>query len=99
MEIVESKPNDLVKIRMHFVRPMEGDCDIDLKIEPVADQTKLTWTMSGENGFVGKMIGLFLDCEEMTCSDFEKALANIKTIVENLPDRTETSDVAKPNDS
>lgn len=96
MEIVESKPNDLVRIRMHFIRPMEGDCDIDLKIEPAADQSKLIWTMSGENGFVGKMFGLFIDCEKMCCDDFDKALANIKAIVESPPVRAEGTEAAKP---
>jgi hypothetical protein len=86
MTIVESKPDDHVGIKLHFVRPMEGTCDVLMKIEPVGDQTRLSWNMSGKNGFIGKAMGLFMDCEKMCGDQFEKGLANLKGIVEAKPE-------------
>ncbi len=86
MTIVDSKPNDRVGIKLHFVRPMEGECDVLMQIEPAGDQTKLTWNMSGKNGFMAKAIGLFMDCEKMCGDQFEVGLANLKKVVETKPD-------------
>ena len=39
MTIVESKPNELVRIRLEFIRPMAGVNDVEMKIEPKGDET------------------------------------------------------------
>jgi carbon monoxide dehydrogenase subunit G len=85
MTIVESKPNDHVRIKLNFIKPMEGTCDVLMQIEPAGDQTKLSWNMSGKNGFMGKAIGLVMDCDKMCGDQFEKGLANMKAIVEAKP--------------
>ena len=86
MTIVESKPNDHVRIKLDFIKPMEGTCDVLMQIEPAGDQTKLSWNMSGKNGFMAKAIGLFMDCEKMCGDQFEKGLASMKAIVEAKPE-------------
>jgi len=85
MEIVESKPGELVRVRLDFVRPMEGTSDVQFKIEPQGDQTVVTWSMAGKNNFMGKAIGLFMDCEKMVGDQYDKGLANLKSIVEAKP--------------
>jgi hypothetical protein len=94
MTIVESKPGDVVRIQLEFLRPMADVCNVEMKVEPLGDETQLTWTMAGEKGFVAKMFGLFVDCEKMCGNDFEKGLANIKAIVENPPVRTPEGEAA-----
>jgi hypothetical protein len=61
---------------------MAGVCDTEFTFKPEGDQTKVTWTMSGKNDFMGKAFGLFMDCDAMVGGDFEKGLANMKAIVE-----------------
>jgi Polyketide cyclase / dehydrase and lipid transport len=85
MEIVESKPGELVRVRLDFVRPMEGTNDVQFKIEPQGGRTKVTWSMAGKNNFMGKAIGLFMDCEKMVGDQYDQGLANLKTIVEAQP--------------
>jgi hypothetical protein len=85
MTIVESKPNELVRIRLDFVKPMEGTSDVDMKLEPQGDQTKLIWSMAGKNNFMAKAISLFMDCEKMVGDQFDQGLANMKKIVEAQP--------------
>jgi len=85
MTIVESKPDDHVRITLDFIKPMEGTCDVFMQIEPAGDQTKLTWNMAGKNNFIAKAIGLVMDCDKMVGGQFEKGLANMKAIVEAKP--------------
>lgn len=96
MTIVESRPNELVRIRLDFVEPFAGTSDVEMKVEPQGDEAKLTWSMAGKNNFMAKAIGLVIDCEKMCGDDFEKGLANMKAIVEEPPAQTEEGDAAKP---
>lgn len=96
MTIVESKPNDVVRIRLEFIKPMAGVCDTTMKVEPKGDETSLSWTMSGKNKFPAKVMGLFMDCEKMCGDQFEKGLSNMKGIVENPPVRSNETQPATP---
>jgi len=96
MTIVESKPNEVVHIKLAFIRPFEGTSDVEMKVEPVGDQTKLTWSMAGKNNFMAKAIGLVMDCEKMCGDQFEQGLSNLKKVVE-AP--AAGSEAAKPNDT
>jgi hypothetical protein len=82
MTIVESRPNDLVRIKLDFIKPFAGTNDVLIKIEPQGDQTAVTWSMAGKTNFMTKAIGLFMDCEKMVGDQYDKGLANIKSIVE-----------------
>ena len=85
MTIVESRPNELVRIKLDFVQPFAGTNDVVFKIEPQGDQTTVTWSMAGKNNFMTKAIGLFMDCEKMVGDQYDKGLANMKAIVEAEP--------------
>jgi hypothetical protein len=82
MTIVESKPNENVKLNLHFIRPMEGTSDVEFKLKPEGDGTHVTWSMAGKNNFMGKAIGLVMDCDKMIGDSYEQGLASIKGIVE-----------------
>ena len=45
-------------------------------------QTVVTWSMAGKNNLMGKIFGLFMDCEKMIGSQFEKGLASLKSVAE-----------------
>jgi hypothetical protein len=83
MTLTESRPTDFVRIQLDFVRPFSATNDVEFTFKPEGgDQTVVTWSMAGKNNFIGKAIGLFMDCEKMVGDDFEKGLANMKSIVE-----------------
>jgi hypothetical protein len=46
------------------------------------DVTLVTWSMDGENGFMSKAAGIFMDMDKMLGGDFEKGLAKLKEIAE-----------------
>jgi uncharacterized protein YndB with AHSA1/START domain len=80
--IVESRPDELIRIKLEFERPMKATSTAEFTLKPEGDQTLVTWSMFGTNNFLGKAVSLFMDCDKMVGSEFEKGLANMKTIVE-----------------
>jgi hypothetical protein len=88
MTIVESKPNELVRIKLDFVRPIAGTSDAQFTLKPEGDnQTAVTWSMSGKNNFMAKAISLVMDCEKMVGDQFDEGLANIKAVVEGTANK------------
>ncbi len=79
--IIESKPGELVRQRMDWKRPMEGTSTVDFTFKPVGDKTVVTWAMYGENGFMGKLFSLFMDCDKMVGPHFEQGLADLGKVV------------------
>jgi len=82
MTIEESRPSDLIRIRLDFLKPMKGTNQTEFTFKPVASGTEVTRTMSGTNNFISKAICLFMDMDQMVGGMFEKGLASMKAIVE-----------------
>jgi hypothetical protein len=85
MTIVESRPNELIRIKLDFIRPFAGTNDVEFTFWQAGNGTAVTWAMMGRTTFVTKAIGLFMNCEKMVGDQYEKGLANIKSIVESEP--------------
>ena len=83
MTIVESRPFDLVRIKLDFEKPFKATSTAEFTFKPEGDQTLVTWSMFGKNDFMGKAISLIMDCDKMVGGDFEKGLASMKAVVES----------------
>ena len=83
--ITESKPGELVRERMDWIRPMAGVATVDFTFKPDGDKTVVTWAMYGKNGFMGKLVSVFMDCDKMCGPPFEQGLANLGKIVTVAP--------------
>lgn len=75
--IIESKPGELVRCRMDWIRPMEGTATVDFTFKPEGDKTVVTWAMYGKNNFMGKVMSVFMDCDKICGPQFEKGLADL----------------------
>jgi Polyketide cyclase / dehydrase and lipid transport len=82
MTLTESRPSELIRIKLDFVKPMEGTSIAEFTFKPEGDQTAVTWTMTGHNNFIAKAVCLFMNLDKMVGGDFEKGLANLKSVVE-----------------
>jgi Polyketide cyclase / dehydrase and lipid transport len=80
--VTESVPDEHVHLRLEFFKPMVATNLSVFTFEPNGDQTFVTWTMSGKNSFGGKVFGLLMNCEKMCGSQFDKGLAQMKSVVE-----------------
>jgi hypothetical protein len=85
MTIIESLPYEHIGIRLDFVRPFVGTNDVKFSFQPEADQTLVTWTMTGHNNFMSKAVGLFMNCEKMCGDMFDQGLSQLKSTVESKP--------------
>ena len=53
MTITESHPNDLIKIKLEFIKPWSATNATDFAFKPQGNQTAVTWTMDGDNMTTG----------------------------------------------
>ena len=82
MTITESKPGELVRMKLEFIKPFAATNTAEFTLKPEGDQTAVTWSMTGRNGFMGKAMGLIINCDKMVGGQFEQGFANLKAIVE-----------------
>lgn len=82
MTITESRPNELVRINLEFIKPFAASNTTDFTFKSDAGQTTVTWTMAGENNFFGKAMCLFVSMDKMVGGDFEKGLVALKSVAE-----------------
>lgn len=82
MTITESIPNELIRMKLDFVKPFKATNTTKFTFTPTENQTTVTWTMSGQNSFIGKAVSLVMDCEKMVGGQFEQGLAQMKSLVE-----------------
>ncbi len=81
--ITESRPNDLIRMRLDFLKPFKGTSFSEFTFGPQGNGTMVTWSMSGENNFMAKAMSLVMNCEKMVGGQYEKGLASMKALVEN----------------
>lgn len=82
MTITASRPNEAVRFRLEFFKPMAGVSDAEFTFKPQGNQTEVSWTMTGKNNFIAKAFCLFMNMDKMIGGQFEKGLADLKSIVE-----------------
>lgn len=86
MTITESKPDEVVRIKLEFVKPFQATNDAEFTFENQGEKTLVTWAMTGTNGFFSKAFNLFFNMDAIIGQDFEKGLANMKSAVETTND-------------
>lgn len=78
MTITKSKPSEELEIKLEFLKPMEQTNITRFAFKPEGANTKVVWTMEGDNGFMGKLFCLFVNMDKMVGGDFERGLASMK---------------------
>ncbi len=82
MEILESSPSSKLRIKLDFTEPFEGHNTTEFTLIPDGEATKVSWAMHGPNQFLGKVMSIFVDMDNMLGKDFETGLANLKAVAE-----------------
>lgn len=82
-KIMEVKENEKITTELRFMEPWENVATGEVALTGASDSTKVTWSISGENGLMGRVFGLFMDMDAMIGPDFEKGLGYLKTQVES----------------
>jgi Polyketide cyclase / dehydrase and lipid transport len=82
MTLIESKPAERIRIKLDFVKPMEGTSIAQFVFTPQGESTAVTWSMTGHNNFIAKAVCLFMNMDRMIGGDFEQGLVNLRAVVE-----------------
>lgn len=82
MTITDATPNQSVGIDLEFKEPFPAKNRTLFALAADGAGTKVTWTMTGRNDFMGKAFSLVMDMDKLVGSDFEKGLSAMKTRVE-----------------
>ncbi len=85
MTITQSHPSDHVKIDLEFIKPFAAKNVTEFVLKPEGNKTNVTWTMAGKNNFISKAFCMVMDMDKLVGGDFEKGLAQMKTVVESEP--------------
>jgi uncharacterized protein YndB with AHSA1/START domain len=85
MAIIESRPSELIRVKLEFFKPFAATNTAEFTFKPEANQTVVTWSMFGEKNFMAKTIHLFMNMDKMIGGQFEKGLAEMKSLVEPSP--------------
>ena len=82
MTITESKPAELVRFRLDFLKPMASTSTAEFAFKESTGGTTVTWSMFGKNNFVARTICLFINMDKMIGGQFEEGLAKLKELSE-----------------
>ena len=77
MTITDSRPPHNVAIRLEFLKPFQQTNATTFDFAPAGAGTQVSWTMTGENSFMGKAFSVFMNMDKVIGADFEQGLANL----------------------
>jgi hypothetical protein len=81
MEMIESSPQKIV-IKLDFLKPFEAHNIGEFILEPKGDSTSVTWAIYGPSPYMSKVVGTFMNMDDMIGRDFDKGLADLKAAAE-----------------
>jgi hypothetical protein len=73
---------DRITLKLDFLTPFENHNTTTFTFVPSGTATHVVWAMDGPNPYLAKVMGIFVDMEKMIGGDFEKGLANLKSVAE-----------------
>lgn len=82
MTIVRSQPPEQIDIQLVFLKPFQATNEVVFRFVPEGNGTRVTWTMSGRNGFMAKAMHLVMNMDKLCGADFEQGLAQLKGVAE-----------------
>jgi hypothetical protein len=82
MEITDSSPPSQVIMKLDFSKPFEAHNQVKFLVIPEGSTTRVTWTMTGRNPFLHKLMGTIFNMDKMVGGEFDKGLANLRGLVE-----------------
>ncbi len=82
MTLVESRPNELVRIKLEFFKPFQATNEAEFTFQQQGNETAVTWSMTGTRNFMFKAMGMLMNMDKMVGGQFEEGLTNLRSVVE-----------------
>jgi len=86
LQITQYKENEMIRYAIRMKKPWKATSEGSITIEKSGNGEKVVWIDRGKFGWpIARWMGLFVNMEKMQGPDFEKNLAQIKTLAEAMP--------------
>ncbi len=82
--VIESLTNQMVRTQLEYTRPFPMKQIAEISISPMGTQSKVKWSVRGQNLFVQRVVCLVMNMDKMVGGSFEVGLSKLKSIVESL---------------
>ncbi len=82
MQITDAKASERVQIDLVFEKPWKARNDTVFTISPEGSGSRVTWSMTGTNTLMTKVMSIFRSMDKLLGPDFEKGLARLKATTE-----------------
>ena len=83
MEITSAVPNVAVDMDLEFLKPFRASNKTCIELLPDTDgNTHISWSMTGKKTLMIKIMGIFKSMDSLVGKDFEKGIAQLKSVVE-----------------
>jgi uncharacterized protein YndB with AHSA1/START domain len=82
MEILDSTVPTKIVIKLDFIKPFEGHNTAEFTMLPQGDTTRVSWLMHGPTPFIGKIMHVFINMDNMIGKDFAVGLSNLRRLTE-----------------
>jgi Polyketide cyclase / dehydrase and lipid transport len=82
IEIIEATAPSKLVMQLDMIKPMKAQNIVEFTLAAKGGITDVTWAMKGRVPFLGKLMGLVMNCEKMVGSQFEEGLAKLKGVAE-----------------
>lgn len=83
--IIDIRPNELIRLRLDFVRPFEASNVAEFVFKPEGDKTAVTWSLTGDKNFMFKAVHMVMNMDKMVGGQFAEGLADLKKVAEAAP--------------
>ena len=82
MEIAEAPEPSRVRIKLDFIKPFPANNVATFELAERGGATTVTWSMSGPQAFMGKVVSVFMSMDKIVGRSFEQGLADLKRVSE-----------------
>jgi uncharacterized protein YndB with AHSA1/START domain len=82
MTIIEAQPPSEISVQADWAEPFKARNVNDFVLQGAGSSTQVTWSMTGPNLFIMKVMGVFVNMDRAMGKHFEAGLANLKQVAE-----------------
>ncbi len=81
-EVIESLLNDKVTTKLKYEKPRAMEQLAEMSLSAVEGGTLVRWSVEGTNDFMGRLVCVFINMDQMVGDMFSKGLNKFKTLME-----------------
>ena len=82
VEITDANSPSTINIALHMIKPFDGHNSVQFRLFNKGATTDVTWSMDGHYIFFTKLMGVFMNMDNMMGGQFDEGLANLKRATE-----------------